>query len=41
MNDRLEVEVQPDGGEGLAKPKGVIARWALKTAWRQQHDMVE
>ena len=22
--------IQPDGGEGLAKHKGVIARWGLK-----------
>jgi len=22
--------IQPDGGEGLAKHKGVIARWRLK-----------
>src|SRR5271166_4084429 len=25
--------VQPDGGEGLAKHKGVIARWRLKAVW--------
>jgi hypothetical protein len=25
--------IQPDGGEGLAKRKGVIARWGLKEAW--------
>src|SRR5215471_4092497 len=24
---------QPDGGEGLAKRKGVTARWGPKTAW--------
>jgi len=24
---------QPDGGEGLAKRKGVTARWGLKEAW--------
>ena len=36
MNDSLEVVksfTQPDGGEGLAKRKGVIARWGLKTVW--------
>jgi hypothetical protein len=36
MTDSLEVEVlsiQPDGGEGLAKRKGVIARCRLKEAW--------
>jgi RNA-directed DNA polymerase len=27
------LEIQPDGGEGLAKRKGVIARWGLKKAW--------
>ena len=25
-----ESPIQPDGGEGLAKHKGVIARWRLK-----------
>jgi hypothetical protein len=25
--------IQPDGGEGLAKHKGVIARWGLKAVW--------
>src|ERR1700730_95332 len=25
--------IQPDGGEGLAKHKGVIARWRLKAVW--------
>jgi hypothetical protein len=25
--------IQPDGGEGLAKRKGAIARWGLKEAW--------
>lgn len=25
--------IQPDGGGGLAKRKGVIARWGLKEAW--------
>ncbi len=25
--------IQPDGGEGLAKRQGVIARWGLKAAW--------
>jgi len=29
----VEVPVQPDGGEGLAKHKGVIARWRLKAVW--------
>jgi hypothetical protein len=35
MIDSLEVEAftQPDGGEGLAKRKGVTARWGLKEAW--------
>jgi hypothetical protein len=35
MNDSLEVEVlyPTDDGEGLAKRKGVIARWGLKKAW--------
>jgi hypothetical protein len=35
MNDSLEVEssIQPDGGEGLAKRKGVVARRGLKEAW--------
>jgi len=35
MNDSLEVEVlyPADGGEGLAKRKGVTARWGLKEAW--------
>ena len=28
-----ESPVQPDGGEGLAKHKGVIARWHLKEVW--------
>jgi hypothetical protein len=35
MNDSLDVEVlsvQPDGDEGLAKRKGIIARWRLKEA---------
>ena len=26
----VEVPIQPDGGEGLVKHKGVIARWRLK-----------
>ena len=30
---RWESSAQPDGGEGLAKRKGVIARWGLKKAW--------
>ena len=25
--------IQPDGGEGLAKHKGAIARWRLKAVW--------
>ena len=25
--------IQPGGGEGLAKHKGVIARWRLKAVW--------
>ena len=25
--------VQPDGGEGLAKHKGIIVRWRLKEVW--------
>jgi hypothetical protein len=25
--------IQPDGGEGLARRKGVIVRWRLKEAW--------
>src|SRR4029077_5648144 len=29
----VEVPIQPDGGEGLAKHKGVIARWRLKAVW--------
>ena len=35
MFDRPGVKVpgQPDGGEGLAKRKGIIARWCLKEAW--------
>jgi hypothetical protein len=35
MNDSLEGKssIQPDGGEGLAKRKGVVARWGLKKAW--------
>jgi hypothetical protein len=34
MIDSLEVKVsiQPDGGEGLAKRKGVVARRGLKEA---------
>src|SRR5262252_6398784 len=28
-----ESPVQPDGGEGLAKHKGVIVRWRLKEVW--------
>jgi hypothetical protein len=30
---RWKSSIQPDDGEGLAKRKGVIARWGLKTAW--------
>ena len=26
-------EVKADGGEGLAKRKGIAARWCLKEAW--------
>jgi hypothetical protein len=26
----------PDGGEGLAKRKGIIARWGLKEAWSKR-----
>jgi hypothetical protein len=35
MIDSLEWKssIQSDGGEGLAKRKGVIARWGLKEAW--------
>ena len=34
MNDswRWKSSIQPDGGEGLAKRKGGIARWGLKKA---------
>ena len=30
---KCESSTQPDGGEGLAKRKGVIVRWGLKEAW--------
>jgi hypothetical protein len=35
MIDSFEVKssIQPDGGEGLAKRKGVVARRGLKEAW--------
>jgi hypothetical protein len=31
--ERRTAHLQPDGGEGLAKHKGVIARWRLKEVW--------
>jgi len=30
---RWKSSIQPDGGEGLAKRKGVVARRGLKEAW--------
>ena len=33
---RCESSTQPDGGEGLAKRKGVIVRWGLKEAWSKR-----
>jgi hypothetical protein len=33
MIGSLEVEVQPDGGEGLVKRKGAAVRQGLKEAW--------
>jgi hypothetical protein len=30
---RWKSSIQPDDGEGLAKRKGVIARWGLEKAW--------
>src|ERR1035441_8842025 len=32
---RCKSSTQPDGGEGLAKRKGVVARRGLKEAWRK------
>ena len=29
----VKVPIQPDGGEGLAKRKGIVVRRCLKEAW--------
>jgi hypothetical protein len=37
--DSLEVKVLfTDGGEVIAKRKGVTVRWGLKEAWRKRRD---
>jgi predicted metal-binding protein len=33
---RWKSSTQPDGGEGLAKRKGVTGRWGLKEAWSKR-----